>query len=301
MTLVPLDFSFPSTITVIIKMEVDQRRIGVEGLEVGVVMTKMILKVEVVGTGDMKKLQRDPPNLLLDNHREAQQWRDTYRLYSTSSLSSALLSLQSSSSSSSSRPLRPAYPPPPTRASASSASPNPPATPLAATTSQCPRKTSAYGPPEIGRRRSIPMPNSSGVFEISGCCPITARSSASPPEPATRWPRCRKWVPGTSRGWSWWSRPRCAHLDEALFPARFVAEMERTVRVRGVCVVVVEECGGDEMRGILRMFKHSVFGIVAESIESFSLNVLKNSRTFLGLNAVKLNQCEWMNGKLCRK
>ena len=58
MTLVPLDFSFPSTITVIIKMEVDQRRIGVEGLEVGVVMTKMILKVEVVGTGDMKKLQR---------------------------------------------------------------------------------------------------------------------------------------------------------------------------------------------------------------------------------------------------
>ncbi|KAL6330146.1 hypothetical protein AAG906_040066 [Vitis piasezkii] len=50
-----------------------------------------------------------------------------------------------------------------------------------------------------------------------------------------------------------------AHLDEALFPARFVAEMERTVRVRGVCVVVVEECGGDEMRGILRMFKHSVF------------------------------------------
>ena len=36
-------------------------------------------------------------------------------------------------------------------------------------------------------------------------------------------------------------------------------------------------------------------GIVAESIESFSLNVLKNSRTFLGLNAVKLNQCEWMS------
>lgn len=49
-----------------------------------------------------------------------------------------------------------------------------------------------------------------------------------------------------------------AHLDEALFPARFVAEMERTVRVRGVCVVVVEECGG-EMEGILRMFKRSAF------------------------------------------
>ena len=56
MTLAPLDFSFPSA--AIVKMEVDQRRIGVEGLEVGVVMTKMILKVEVVGTGDMKKLQR---------------------------------------------------------------------------------------------------------------------------------------------------------------------------------------------------------------------------------------------------
>lgn len=49
-----------------------------------------------------------------------------------------------------------------------------------------------------------------------------------------------------------------AHLDDALFPKRYVAEMERTIRAPGVCVVVVEECGGYEMRGILGMFKHSV-------------------------------------------
>ena len=56
MTLLPLDFSFPSAITIIVKMEVDQRWISVEGLEFGVVKTEMILELEVVGTGDVKKL-----------------------------------------------------------------------------------------------------------------------------------------------------------------------------------------------------------------------------------------------------
>ena len=58
MTLAPSDFSFPSTTTVIVKMEVDQRWIGVEGLEFGVVKMDMILELEVVGIGDVKKLQR---------------------------------------------------------------------------------------------------------------------------------------------------------------------------------------------------------------------------------------------------
>ena len=58
MTLTPPDFSFPSTITTIIKMEVDQRRIDVEGLEFGVVKTNMVLELEVVGTGNVKKLQQ---------------------------------------------------------------------------------------------------------------------------------------------------------------------------------------------------------------------------------------------------
>lgn len=56
MTLAPLDFSFPSA--AIVKMEVDQRRIGVEGLEFGVVKTEMALELEVTGTGDVEKLQR---------------------------------------------------------------------------------------------------------------------------------------------------------------------------------------------------------------------------------------------------
>ena len=58
MTLAPPDFSFPSATTTIVKMEVDQRRIGVEGLEFGVVKTKMVLKLEVARTRDVKKLQR---------------------------------------------------------------------------------------------------------------------------------------------------------------------------------------------------------------------------------------------------
>ena len=58
MTLAPPDFSFPLAATAIIKMEVDQRRISVEGLEFGVVKTKMVLELEIVGTGDVKKLQR---------------------------------------------------------------------------------------------------------------------------------------------------------------------------------------------------------------------------------------------------
>ncbi|KAB1208206.1 hypothetical protein CJ030_MR6G011332 [Morella rubra] len=49
------------------------------------------------------------------------------------------------------------------------------------------------------------------------------------------------------------------HLEEALFPARFVSEMERTVRDNGVCVVVVEECGNDEVRKIVDLFRHSSF------------------------------------------
>ena len=58
MTLAPLDFSIPSTATTIVKMEVDQRRIGIEGLEFGVVKMEMVLELEVVGTRDVKKLQR---------------------------------------------------------------------------------------------------------------------------------------------------------------------------------------------------------------------------------------------------
>ncbi|OVA15368.1 Methyltransferase type 11 [Macleaya cordata] len=50
-----------------------------------------------------------------------------------------------------------------------------------------------------------------------------------------------------------------AHLAEALFPNRFVAELERTVRPGGVSVVVVEECSDDELREIKGLFKRSSF------------------------------------------
>lgn len=50
-----------------------------------------------------------------------------------------------------------------------------------------------------------------------------------------------------------------AHLAEALFPSRFVAEMERAVRPKGVCVVVVEECGDEEVGEIVGLFTKSRF------------------------------------------
>ncbi|KAK4741473.1 hypothetical protein SAY87_025061 [Trapa incisa] len=48
-----------------------------------------------------------------------------------------------------------------------------------------------------------------------------------------------------------------AHLSEALFPWRFAAEMERTVRRGGACVVAVEECGDQEVRDIVALFRNS--------------------------------------------
>lgn len=50
-----------------------------------------------------------------------------------------------------------------------------------------------------------------------------------------------------------------AHFDEALFPARFAAEMERTVRPGGACLVLVEECGVGEAREVVGLFRYSKF------------------------------------------
>ncbi|KAI3836693.1 hypothetical protein MKX03_019412 [Papaver bracteatum] len=50
-----------------------------------------------------------------------------------------------------------------------------------------------------------------------------------------------------------------AHLTEALFPYRFVYELERTIRSGGVVVVVVEECNADELGEIKSLFKRCNF------------------------------------------
>ncbi|KAJ0677661.1 putative S-adenosyl-L-methionine-dependent methyltransferase [Helianthus annuus] len=47
------------------------------------------------------------------------------------------------------------------------------------------------------------------------------------------------------------------NLDQALFPARYVRELERVVRVGGVVVVCVEECGESGVREVLRLFGRS--------------------------------------------
>ncbi|WZZ23711.1 hypothetical protein YC2023_007112 [Brassica napus] len=48
-----------------------------------------------------------------------------------------------------------------------------------------------------------------------------------------------------------------AHLDDALFPWRVVEGMERAVRRGRFCVVAVDECGGDDVREIARLFLKS--------------------------------------------
>jgi hypothetical protein len=48
-----------------------------------------------------------------------------------------------------------------------------------------------------------------------------------------------------------------AHLELALFPARYAAEMERTVSVGGLCVIALEECGRAEVVEMLKLFRKS--------------------------------------------
>ncbi|XP_038886824.1 uncharacterized protein LOC120077056 [Benincasa hispida] len=72
-----------------------------------------------------------------------------------------------------------------------------------------------------------------------------------------------------------------AHLAEALFPSRFVSEMERAVRPDGVCVIVVEECGDDEVRDIVGLFMKSQF---VDSI-NVTLTGLKMTRILMKRNS----------------
>ncbi|KAL8224467.1 hypothetical protein R6Q57_019942 [Mikania cordata] len=48
-----------------------------------------------------------------------------------------------------------------------------------------------------------------------------------------------------------------SNLDQALFPSRYVRELERTVRVGGVIVVCVEMCGNDGVIEVLKLFRRS--------------------------------------------
>lgn len=48
-----------------------------------------------------------------------------------------------------------------------------------------------------------------------------------------------------------------AHLTEALFPSRFASEMERTVKNDRLCVVLVEQCGVQELKEIVGLFRKS--------------------------------------------
>lgn len=65
-----------------------------------------------------------------------------------------------------------------------------------------------------------------------------------------------------------------AHFAEALFPSRFVSEMERTVRPGGLCLIVAEECGDEEVREIVGWFRRSRF----VSAMNVTLNGLRMTR-----------------------
>lgn len=49
------------------------------------------------------------------------------------------------------------------------------------------------------------------------------------------------------------------YVDRALFPPRYVAEMERTVRSGGACVVALDACGDEEVKEIVKLFRKSRF------------------------------------------
>lgn len=49
------------------------------------------------------------------------------------------------------------------------------------------------------------------------------------------------------------------YLDRALFPKRYVKQIERTVRGGGICVVTVEECRAAEVMRIAKLFEKSRF------------------------------------------
>jgi SAM-dependent methyltransferase len=72
-----------------------------------------------------------------------------------------------------------------------------------------------------------------------------------------------------------------ARFDEALFPARFAAEMERVVRDGGVCFVLVGECGAYEVKEIVRLFRNSRF------VSSSNINLIGIRMTSILMRTTK--------------
>ncbi|KAJ9550172.1 hypothetical protein OSB04_014217 [Centaurea solstitialis] len=72
-----------------------------------------------------------------------------------------------------------------------------------------------------------------------------------------------------------------ACLDLALFPSRYVRELERTVRVGGRCVVCVEECGDGEVKEVMKLFARS------ELSESRNVTVSGSRMTMIVARRIK--------------
>ncbi|PIA38423.1 hypothetical protein AQUCO_02800258v1 [Aquilegia coerulea] len=68
-----------------------------------------------------------------------------------------------------------------------------------------------------------------------------------------------------------------AHFAEALFPLRFVSEMERMVRIGGFCIIVLQDCFDDDLKEIKGLFRRSSF----VSAENVSLIGLKMTRIIM--------------------
>ncbi|KAF5807060.1 hypothetical protein HanRHA438_Chr05g0238351 [Helianthus annuus] len=69
----------------------------------------------------------------------------------------------------------------------------------------------------------------------------------------------------------------------ALFPARYVRELERVVRVGSVVVVCVEECGESGVREVLRLFGWS------EVVWVGNLTIVGSKMMRLNFNSIKTN------------
>ncbi|PSS16021.1 Sensor histidine kinase HK [Actinidia chinensis var. chinensis] len=141
---------------------------------------------------------------------------------------------------------------------------NPPAISRIALSTPSTRRTRSSGPPRTGSTRVLCVSAGAG-HEVMAMKQIGLKDVSgvelvdSPPLVSCADPHNLPFFDGVfDLGFS-------AQFDRALFPWRYAAEMERTVRAGGACVVAVEACGDAEVREVASLFRKSRF-VMADSV-----------------------------------
>nr|XP_043612958.1 uncharacterized protein LOC122584939 [Erigeron canadensis]XP_043612959.1 uncharacterized protein LOC122584939 [Erigeron canadensis]XP_043612960.1 uncharacterized protein LOC122584939 [Erigeron canadensis]XP_043612961.1 uncharacterized protein LOC122584939 [Erigeron canadensis]XP_043612962.1 uncharacterized protein LOC122584939 [Erigeron canadensis]XP_043612963.1 uncharacterized protein LOC122584939 [Erigeron canadensis]XP_043612964.1 uncharacterized protein LOC122584939 [Erigeron canadensi len=71
------------------------------------------------------------------------------------------------------------------------------------------------------------------------------------------------------------------HLGQALFPGRYVGEMERSVRIGGMIVVCVEVFGDSEVKNVMTLFRKSEF------LEVRNVTLMRSKMTMVVAKRIK--------------